>query len=60
MKLIRGNENDVYRLYEDEGKKIYHRYVGKNKVMSFKAKRWDKPIEMGIGHVPLKNFKIIK
>lgn len=59
MKLIKGLENDFYRVYKDtEG--VYHRFEGKRRTLSFKAKRWDKPIEMGLGHKPLSNFKIIK
>ena len=59
MKLIRGNEKDLYRLYKDsEG--TYHHFTGKKKDIMFKAKRHDRPIKMKIGHFPVSNFKIKK
>ena len=49
MELIKGLENDLYRVYRDS-KGIYYHYTGKRMDLKFKAKRWDKPINMKLGH----------
>ena len=59
MKLIKGTEKDLYRVYKDS-ENIYYHFTGKKMDLKFKSKRWDKPIEMRVGHFPTKNFKILK
>jgi len=58
MKLIKGIEGDLYRLYKDSDN-VYHHFKGSVCDLRFKSKRWDRVINMSIGHYPTSNFKIL-
>jgi hypothetical protein len=60
--LIKGDEGDLYRLYKQVTPNgvYYIRKVGKDhKTEVYKLKRWDRPVGMQIGALPVSNVKYL-
>jgi hypothetical protein len=58
MQLIKGIEQDYFRLYKDDNN-IYYHFSGKKMDLCFKSKRWDKIISLSLSFYPLTNYKIV-